>query len=551
MTQINVRPVAEADLPAIRELFYRSYGENYPYKAFYDDEWLKRSIYQDSYLFLLAERHNIIVGTASVYFEVGAYADLCGEFGRLAVHPDFRGQGVGTALMEARLKFADKRLHFGLTECRTAHPFAQRISETHGLKPIGFMPQKVLLDKRESLMMMARTFGPAHDLRSNNPRVIPEAFLLGQLALENLGLHNDLIAVGDADGYPIGTGFQVEELTESVLPHLLRIERGRLSKRHVFGNLQLSYGLFFLESRNSRYLVARQEGKIVGAIGFTLDDIGRSIKVLEMIDLRDDVAGFLLKELDLWAQQVYSAEYIEITVSAYWPNIQRTLSNLGFVPVAYCPSFVFHEVERLDTIKMAKLYVPLDIDDVHLTAASREIFDLVRKGFEEKRQGIEINTATSHIAIFKGLEDGELTKIAGILRVIHFNKGDVILREGESGEHFYMVLDGKLDILAGTQPTLIGHVYRGDFLGEISLVSAQPYTATAVAATDVKLVALTHQDFEALINRHPRIGMKVMRNIAISVGEKLRHLDNRYSQDMEVHKQNATFDGAPPAADGA
>lgn len=537
MSQINVRPVTEADLPSVRELFYRSYGENYPYKAFYDDEWLKRSIYQDSYLFLLAERDGSILGTASVYFEVGAYADLCGEFGRLAVHPDFRGQGVGTALMEARLKFANKRLHFGLTECRTAHPFAQRISEAHDLRPIGFMPQKVLLDKRESLVMMARTFGPAHDLRSNNPRVIPEAFLLGQLALENLGLRNDLIAVDDVDGYPIGTGFQVEELTESVLPHLLRIERGRLSKRHVFGNLQLSYGLFFLESRNSRYLVARQEDKIVGAIGFTLDDIGRSIKVLEMIDLRDDVAGFLLKELDLWAQQIYGAEYIEITVSAYWPSIQRTLSNLGFVPVAYCPSFVFHEVERLDTIKMAKLYVPLDIDEAHLTPASREIFDLVRKGFEEKRQGIEVNTATSHIAIFKGLEDGELTKIAGILRVIEFNQGDVILREGEQGEHFYMVLDGKLDILAGDQPTLIGHVYRGDFLGEISLVSAQPYTATAVAATDVKMVALTHHDFEALINRHPRIGMKVMRNIAISVGEKLRHLDNRYSKDMQLNSR--------------
>jgi GNAT superfamily N-acetyltransferase len=538
MTPVNVRLVTEADLPYVRELFYLSYGENYPYKAFYDDEWLKRSIYQDSYLFLLAETNGVIAGTASVYFEVGAYSDLCGEFGRLAVHPNYRGQGIGAALMEARLNFAKRRLHFGLTECRTAHPYAQQISEKHNLRPIGFMPQKVLLDKRESLVMMAQMFGPAHELRANNPRVIPEAFLLGQLALENLGLRNDLIAVDDVDGYPIGTGFQVEELTESVLPHLLRIERGRLSKRHVFGNLQLSYGLFFLESRNSRYLVARQDGKIVGAIGFTLDDIGRSIKVLELIDLRDDVAGFLLKELDGWAQNVYGAEYVEITVSAYWPSIQRTLSNLGFVPVAYCPAFVFHEVERLDTIKMAKLYVPLDIDDAVLTSASRDIFDLVRTAFEEKRKGISVNDATHHIAIFQGLEEGELTKIAGICRVVDFEEGAVILRAGERGDCFYMVLDGKLDILARDQSTLVGHVYRGDFLGEISLVSAQSYTATAVAATNVKMVALKHQDFEALINRHPRIGMKVMRNIAISVGEKLRHLDNRYSEEIQMNQRS-------------
>ncbi|RMH00220.1 MAG: GNAT family N-acetyltransferase [Chloroflexi bacterium] len=537
-SEILVRPVTEADLVGVRTLFYRCYGKDYPYKEFYDDEWLKRSIYQDSYLFLLAELNGKVVGTASVYFEVGAYADLVGEFGRLAVDPDYRGRGVGTALMKARLAFAEKRLHFGLSECRTAHPFAQRISEKFGLRPVGFLPQKVLLDQRESLVMMAKLFGPARQLRANNPRVIPEVYLLGQLALENLGLESDLIAVEDVDGYPIGTGFEVEELTEDVLPHLLRIERGRLSRRHVFGNLQLSYGLFLLEARNSRYLVAREGGKIVGAIGFTLDYIGRSIKVIELIDLRDDVAGFLLKELDRWAREVYKAEYLEITVSAYWPDIQRTLSNLGFVPVAYCPSFVFHEVERLDTIKMAKLYVPLDIDNVALTDASRAVFELVRAGFEEKRLGIIVNETTRHMAIFQNLEEGELAKIAGLCQVTAFRKGETILRAGDEGEVFYMVMEGKIDIYAADGETIIGRVHEGDFLGEIALVAERPFTATAVAATNVKLIALKHQDFMNLIHKHPRIGMQVMRNIAISLGEKLRTIDEKFSKQNNKKRPN-------------
>ncbi len=527
---IIVRHVTEADLPAVRDLFYRSYGEDYPYKEFYNDEWLKRSIYQDSYLFLLAELNGRVVGTASVYFEVGAYADLVGEFGRLAVDPEHRHKGVGSALMKARLEFANQRLHFGLTECRTAHPFAQRISEKFNLTPIGFLPQKVLLNKRESLVMMSKVFGPAIELRCNNPRVIPEAFALGQVALRNMGFQDDLIAAEDADGYPIGSGFEVAELTESVLPSLLRIERGRLSRRHVFGNLQLSYGLFLLESRNTRYLVARENGRIVGAIGFTHDEIGRSIKVIEMIDLRDDVAGFLLKELDRRAQLYYHAEYIEITVSAYWPNIQRTLSNLGFVPVAYCPSFVFHEVERLDTIKMAKLYVPLDIDDAQLTDASREIFDLVRAGFEEKRLGITVNEMTRQMAIFRGLEEGELAKIAGLCHLRTYAPGEVVLRAGEKGDVFFMVKDGRLDIFAEDDKTLIGHVETGHFLGEISLVTERPYNATARAATAVELFALKHHDFDNLINRYPRIGIQVLRNIAHSLGDKLDQLDKRYQQ---------------------
>ncbi|MCA9981813.1 MAG: GNAT family N-acetyltransferase, partial [Anaerolineales bacterium] len=328
-TEVIVRRITEADLEAIQALFYKTYGDSYPYKEFYSDHWLKRSIYQDSYLSLLAEVHGRVVGTASVYFEVGAYADLCGEFGRLAVDPDARGYGVGSALMAARLEFAERRLHFGLAECRSAHPYAQRISHKFGLMPLGFLPQKVLLEKRESLVMTGRAFGAATELRRNHPRVIPEVYLLGQTVLQNLGFRADLIAVDESDGYEIGMGFDVSELEEEGLPSLLRIERGRLSSREVFGNLQLTYGLFMLQSKNSRYLVASENGRTVGAIGFTVDPIGRSIKVVEMISLRDDVSGFLLKELDHRARRQYAAEYAEVTVSAYEPDIQRTLSNLG------------------------------------------------------------------------------------------------------------------------------------------------------------------------------------------------------------------------------
>ena len=62
----------------------------------------------------------------------------------------------------------------------------------------------MLLEKRESLVMMAKLFGPAQELRSNNPRVIPEVYFLAQLALENMGLRNDLIVIEDAEGYAIG-----------------------------------------------------------------------------------------------------------------------------------------------------------------------------------------------------------------------------------------------------------------------------------------------------------------------------------------------------------
>jgi len=168
---------------------------------------------------------------------------------------------------------------------------------------------------------------------------------------------------------------------------------------------------------------------------------------------------------------------------------------------------------------------PLTIDHAQLTPASREIFELVRAGFEEKRFGITVNEATRHMAIFEGLEEGELTKIAGLCAVVQKSAGETVLQAGKTGDTFYMVMEGQMDILSPDGSHQVGLVQAGDFLGEIALVSHQPYTATAVAATDVTLVALKNHDFENLINRYPRIGLRVMRNIAISVGEKLRLLN--------------------------
>jgi GNAT superfamily N-acetyltransferase len=69
-----------------------------------------------------------VVGTVSVLFDCGAHSDLVGEFGRLAVHPDYRRMQVGKLLMDKRLDAIKNCLHVGLVVARAVHPYAQRIS---------------------------------------------------------------------------------------------------------------------------------------------------------------------------------------------------------------------------------------------------------------------------------------------------------------------------------------------------------------------------------------------------------------------------------------
>ena len=530
MVNIQVRKAQEDDVKSIRDLFNRCYGPNYRYQEFYDDYWLKKTVFSDNYLFLVAADGDKILGSASIYFDIGSYTDLLGEFGRLVVDPEYRKRGIGSMLMLERLRFAYQRLHFGLANTRTRHSFAQRICFQNGFQPIGFLPLASLFEERESTAVMGQLFMAAKDLRRNHPRIIPEVFPLAVKVLSSMGLSNDLLVIEDADSYPMHDEYQVEELAESGLPYLLRIERGRLKRRQVFGNLMLSHGYFALQAKEAQYLVAKQNNVIVGAIGYVYDHVGKTIKIVELIDVDDSVGGFLLRELDRRAREELDVVYAEVAVSAYWPRIQRTLDQLGFCPACYCPSYVFHGMERLDAIRMAKLYIPFEIGSVQLTPAVEEIFNTVVPGFLAKRMGIQIDDFTRSVSIFKGLIDAQLRSISSICRVINFKAGDVIFREGDVNRNLYMVLTGEVDILMGSDQIMIGRVLAGDVLGEISLVEGTPHSATALVARDGQFIVLTHEDFRALVQRYPRIGMTVMHNIARSLGNKLKTLDITVSQ---------------------
>lgn len=65
----------------------------------------------------------------------------------------------------------------------------------------------------------------------------------------------------------------------------------------------------------------------------------------------------------------------------------------------------------------------------------------------------------------------------------------------------------------------------GDVLGEISLVAGSSHSATAQVSKDAQSIIITHEDFESLTKKYPRIGLTIMQNIAHSLGDKLLQAD--------------------------
>jgi GNAT superfamily N-acetyltransferase len=520
---IEVREAKVGDVAAIRDIFQACYGENYPYAEFYDLEELTRLVYNDHQLLLVAEESGSrrILGTASVVLEAGAFSDLIGEFGRLAVLPDARRSGVGRRLMNERLARVRDRLHVGLIEARLAVPYSLRIAESSGFVPVGLLPLKMQLQERESFCLLAQHFGDALSQRRNHPHVIPEVYPLAQLTLAHCALPCDVIVDEASSAYPDTSGLGLRELTTEGYATLLRIERGRVRHREIFGPLRLHDGLFRLQSERSHYLLAMDGDRVMGAVGWNRSPIDKIVRVFELIALHDPVARFLLAGLERTCREEGQTNLVEVDVSAYAPRMQRTLLELGFLPTAYVPAMVFSDVERLDIVRMVRLFVAPEFSAPALSPRAQAVADAVLRPFVSQQVLPEIERAVSELPLFDGLEPEQVRRLASTCLIARFSSGETILEEGGRQLTLFILLKGEADVSRAGARQRVGVVRAGECLGEMSLLTGQPHSASAVAAQATEAATLSHNDLAGLIRTRPDIGLVIFRNLAIGLGAKL------------------------------
>jgi CRP/FNR family transcriptional regulator, cyclic AMP receptor protein len=96
--------------------------------------------------------------------------------------------------------------------------------------------------------------------------------------------------------------------------------------------------------------------------------------------------------------------------------------------------------------------------------------------------------------------------------VREFKAGEVIFREGDPASEFFVVQSGRVDIRLGNR--LLGTLSDHDIFGEMALIDTAPRSATAIAATDVKLVPVGEKQFPFLVSRTPHFALNIMRVLA-------------------------------------
>lgn len=142
------------------------------------------------------------------------------------------------------------------------------------------------------------------------------------------------------------------------------------------------------------------------------------------------------------------------------------------------------------------------------------------------------------ITLFKDLPMEKIQKMMSILRKMTFSEEQVIMKEGDSGDTMYIILEGTVEVVKslvigdaddedGTRNKVFTRLdgKQHAVFGEISLLEELKRTATIKAITNCVLYEVKKDDFLKLAEEDYEFGYRILLNLARIVSERLRKAD--------------------------
>jgi CRP-like cAMP-binding protein len=123
------------------------------------------------------------------------------------------------------------------------------------------------------------------------------------------------------------------------------------------------------------------------------------------------------------------------------------------------------------------------------------------------------------VALFGGLPSRALTKIALIEFAKNYNAGEIIYTEKQEANVVYVIKSGSVELQYNGQQRV---VEEGDFFGEISLLGERRHDSTAKALKPCELYLLYRIKIEDVVASDPKIGFRIMRNLASIFAARLK-----------------------------
>ena len=147
--------------------------------------------------------------------------------------------------------------------------------------------------------------------------------------------------------------------------------------------------------------------------------------------------------------------------------------------------------------------------------------------------------ALSQVYLFRELTPGEMERLLSISKERKVRKNDVIFREGDIGDAFYLIVTGSIRIstlVPGVGEEALTILREGEYFGEMALIDDAPRSASAIANDDTMLLYIGKDDFRKLLERQTDIAYKLLWIFTKTLSARLRKTDEQLKSILSIAK---------------
>jgi len=145
----------------------------------------------------------------------------------------------------------------------------------------------------------------------------------------------------------------------------------------------------------------------------------------------------------------------------------------------------------------------------------------------------------SQVYLFRELTPGEMERVLTISKEKKVKKNEIIFREGDIGDAFYLIVTGSVRIstmVPGVGEEALTILKEGEYFGEMALIDDAPRSASAIANDDTMLLCIGKDEFRKLLERQTDIAYKLLWIFTKTLSARLRKTDEQLKSIFSIAK---------------
>jgi CRP/FNR family cyclic AMP-dependent transcriptional regulator len=132
--------------------------------------------------------------------------------------------------------------------------------------------------------------------------------------------------------------------------------------------------------------------------------------------------------------------------------------------------------------------------------------------------------------MFQHLNARELKRVSALIYERKYHAGEYLFEKDQPGTAMFIIKSGLVKVVVpghNDQETEMATIKPEDFLGELALLDDTPRSASAKAVEKTEALAFFREDLNELVETHPAIGSKILRDLSIIIGQRLKAVNEQ------------------------